>query len=197
METERPIRHLGRCPDDLRVLLRDFGRLRFAARQKVKVEHAANDIIFERGGVISAAVTDLDVHARGTEEEDGVRAALGAMLKVNWMGTIQVRSSRDAIRVACPHRERRVAEAERFRVLAETIDIRRGRQRRLQAEVLRFEDKRVFRGREEPLARARTRYVERERRRGVRESDLRVVRARARICEGPWENGFGDLVALI
>ena len=54
-------------------------------------------------------------------------------------------------------------------MLAEAVEVRRGRERGFQAEVLRLKDERVPRGREEDLARGRARDVERERRRGVRE----------------------------
>lgn len=86
----------------------------------------------------------------------------GTMLKVHRVVPVQVRSARDPIRVAGPQSARRVGrvEAERLRVLAEAVDVRRGWERSLKAQVLRFEDERVGRGREENLARAGARDVE-------------------------------------
>ena len=187
MQAEGPIRHFGRRPDDLRILSRHLGRVVLAPSQKVKVKHAADDVIFERRAVLGAIISaDLHIHARRTQQKDAVRAtaaaAMGtfrAMLKVHRVIPVQVRAARDAKRVAGPERARRVdrVEAERLRVLAEAVDVGRGGQGSLEAEVLRLKDERVARGREEHLARARARDVERERRRGVREFYLRRVRA--------------------
>ena len=119
------------------------------------------------------------------------------MLKVHRMAAVQVRAARDAISVARPQRTRRVdhVQTERLRVFTEAIDVRRGRQRGLDAEVLRFEYERVARSRKEYLARACARDVKRKRSGAVRELDLRGVRVRRGVRCGSWEDGLGDFVA--
>ena len=69
-------------------------------------------------------------------------AAGGTMLKVNGMGAVQVRALRNAVRVARPHRARRIdhVKPERLRMLAEAVYVRGAGQRRLDAEELRFKD---------------------------------------------------------
>lgn len=118
METERPIRYFSWRPDDLRILPRDFGRVVLAASQKVEVEYAADDIVLKRRGAFHtvAAAADLDVHAGGAEEEDGVRAARRAVLKVHRVVPVEVRAVRDAIRIARPQRARRVGRDESERL---------------------------------------------------------------------------------
>ena len=90
--------------------------------------------------------------------------AAGAMLEVHGVAAVQVRVLRYAICVARPQRARRIGrvEPERVRVLAKPVDVRCRRKCRLHAKVLRLEDERVRRGREEHLARARAGNVERE-----------------------------------
>jgi len=146
MQAKRPIRHLGRRPDDLCVLPRHLGRVGLASSQKIKIKHAADDVILERSIGAIRIRTKLDVHAGRAEEKDGVRAApgTGPMLKVNRVAAVQVRAARDAVCVARPQRARRVdnVEAERLRVLSEAVDVRVARQRRLEAEELRLKDER-------------------------------------------------------
>ncbi len=146
MQAKRPIRHLSRRPDDLCVLPRHLGRVGLASSQKIKIKHAADDVILERSIGTIRIRTKLDVHAGRAEEKDGVRAAprTGPMLKVHRVAPVQVRAARDAIRVARPQRPRRVdhVEAERLRVLSEAVDVRVARQRRLEAEELRLKDER-------------------------------------------------------
>ena len=113
--------------------------------------------------------------------------AAGAVLKVHGMAAVQVRAPRYAIRIARPQRARRVSrvQPERFRVLSEPVDVRRGGKRRLHAEVLRLEDERVRRSGEEHLARARAGDVEREWRGIVGELKLRRLRVHVRVCGRP------------
>ena len=77
-------------------------------------------------------------------------AAIGTMLKVHWVVTVQVRAARDPKRVTGPHRARRVrlVQPERLRMLAESVNVRFGWKRRLESEVLRLEDERVVCDRE-------------------------------------------------
>lgn len=160
MQTKRPIWHLSWCPGDLRVLPRHLSRIALTAGQEVKVEYAADNVILESSTVTVSA--NLHVHSGRTEEKDAMRGTTGTMLEVHRMVPVQVRSGRDPIRVTGPQRARRVGrvEAERIRVLAEAVDVRRGRKLRLEAQVLRLEDERVARGREEHLACAGARDVE-------------------------------------
>ena len=196
METKGPIRHLGRSPDDLRVLPRNLGRVGLATGQKIKVKHATDDVILKRStGVVT---TNLDIHTRRTKQEDGVRATtIGTMFKVHRVAAIQICTLGDAISIAPPHRARRVnhVQAEGLRVFAETIDVGPTGKRGLDAEELRLEDYGVALGREEHLARARPRDVKRERRGGIRESYLRCVRARRWVRRGARQDGLGDFVA--
>jgi hypothetical protein len=82
-------------------------------------------------------------------------------------------------------------------VLAEAIDVRRGGQRGLDAEVLRLEYEGVARGREEYVVRARARNVKREWGGAVRESDLCLVWTRSWVRRWTREDGLGDFVARV
>jgi hypothetical protein len=199
MQAKRPIRHLGWSANDLCVLPCRLCRVGLATSQEIEIEYATDDVVLERGSARARALApNLHVHARRAAEEDGVRAAVRTVLKVHGVHAIQVRALRDAIRIARPQRARRVlrAEAERLRVLAEAVEVRRGRERRLEAQVLRLEHERVPRARrEEHLARARARDVEREGRVRVRELDLRRRWRRVGVGRGLREDRVGDLVA--
>ena len=187
MEAKGPVRYLSGQPSDLCILPRSFSRVSFAARQKVKVENASDDVILQRGrGIRRFIIAELDVHPGRAEKQHGVGAA-GAVLEVYRMRAVQVCAPRDAVRVPRPHRERRVGrvEPERIRVLTEPVDVRRWGERRFYAEVLGLEDERVWRGREEHLSRARARNVERERRGGIRERNLCRLRVHVRVGGRP------------
>ena len=81
-------------------------------------------------------------------------------------------------------------------MLSEAVDVRHGWKRRLEAQVLRLEDEWVVCDREQHLARAGARDVERERRQGVCEFDSRCIWVHVRVHRGPGEDGLGDFVAL-
>jgi len=197
VKAKRPIWHLSRQPSNLCILPRHLGRVRLTASQKVKVEHAANNVILECGGVLALGA-NFHIHAIRVEEKDAVRSAMGSMLKVHGVVPVQVRAARNPKRVTRPQRARRVGrfEAEWLRVLAKAIDVGRGRECRLEAEVLRLEDEGMSDRRKEHLACARTRDVEREWRSGVRELNLRRGGAHVWVRQGSRENASGDLVAL-
>ena len=127
-----------------------------------------------------------------------MRAAIGTMLKVHRVVAIQVRAARNPIRVTGPQCARRVGrvQPERLGMLAEAVNVRLGWKRSLEAQVLRLEDDRVVRDREQYLAGAGTRDVERERRQGVRKLDLRSIWVHVRVRCGSREDGIGDFVAL-
>ena len=198
MKSKRPIWHLSRCPDDLRILPRNISRIGLAASQEVEVEYAADDVILKRSGTL-AVPANLHVHSGRAEEEDGVGAAIGTMLKVHRVISVQVRPGRNPIRVTGPQRARRVGrvEAEGIGVFAEAVDVRHGRERGLEAQVLRLENERVVRGREEHLARAAAGDVEGEGRGGVRKFDLRCVWEHCRVRRGSREDRLGDFVARV
>jgi len=180
MQAKRPIRHLCRGPDDLCILPRYLCRLGLATSQKIKVKHAADDVILERSTDVIRA--KFDVHAGRAQEKDGVRATtIGTMLNVNGVAAVQVRAAGDAISIARPHRARRVnhVQAERLRVFAKAIDVGPAGKRGLDAEVLRLENEGVAHGREEYVIRTRAQNVKREWRGVVREFDLSVVWARS------------------
>ena len=116
MQAKRPVRNLSGQPGDLCVLPRSLSRICLAARQKVKVKNAADDVILEGGsGVRRLVISELDVHPGRAEQQHGMRAAR-AVLVVHRMATIQVRALRYAIRVARPERARRVGRIEPERV---------------------------------------------------------------------------------
>ena len=93
MQPKRPIRHLSRQTNYLRVLSRSFCRVRFAARKEVEVQDAANYIVLQarpiRRSVGRDSGVDFDVHAIGIEKENGVRARW-SVLEVNWVIPVQV-----------------------------------------------------------------------------------------------------------
>ena len=102
MQTKGPVRDLSGQPSDLRILPRSLSRVRLATRQKVKVEHAPDDVILECGSSVGGlVVAKLDIHPRRAEEEHGMGAG-GAVLEVHRVNSVQVRIPRDAVRVACP-----------------------------------------------------------------------------------------------
>ena len=124
MQTKRPIWYLSRSPGNLRVLPRHLRRIGFASSQKVKIEYAANDVIFQRSTI--AILANLDVHAGRAEEKDSVRTAGGTVLKIDGVATVQVCTLRNTIRVARPQRTCRIhhIKSEGFGVLAEAVDVR-------------------------------------------------------------------------
>ena len=89
-------------------------------------------------------------------------AAIGTMLKVHRVVAVQVRAARNPIRVTRPQRARRVGsvQPEWLGMLAEAVNVRLGWKRRLEAQVLRFENEWVVRDREKYLARAGARDIE-------------------------------------
>ena len=187
MEAKGPVWYLSGQPSDLCILPRSLSRVSFTARQEVKVENASDDVILQRSsGVRRLVIAELDVHPGRAQKQHGVSSA-GAVLEVHRMRAVQVRALRDAVRVPCPHRARRVGrvEPERFRVLTKTVDVRRWWERRLYAEVLGLEDERVGRSREKHFARAHARNVERERRCGIRERNLCRLRVHVRVGGRP------------
>ena len=175
MEPERPVRHLRRLADNIRILAHELGRVALAAREEVEVQHAPNDVVLERRPprLLRVGVVQLDVHPVRVQEQHPMRARR-AVLEVHRMVPVQVLAVREAVRVAGPQRARVVVrrEAERVRVLAEPVDVRVRRQGRLHAQVLRLEDERVRGGREEDFVRLGAVDGEREGRRGVVEPDV-------------------------
>ena len=125
-------------------------------------------------------------------------AAEGTMLKVHRVVAVQVRAARNPIRVTGPQRACRVrlVQPERLRMLAEAVDVCLGWKGRLESEVLRLEDERGVCGREQHLAGAAARDVERERRQGVCKSDLGRIWVHVRIRCGSQEDRIGDFVAF-
>ena len=89
-------------------------------------------------------------------------AAIGTMLKVHRVVSVQVRAARDTKRVTGPQRARSVrrVQPERLRMLAEAVNVRLGWKRCLESQVLGLEDERVVCDREQHLAGAGTRDVE-------------------------------------
>ena len=87
MQPKAPIRHLRRRAHHLRILPRHGRRVRLTAREEVKVEHPADDIVLQRRRAVG--VVELDVHAVGVEEEDAVCAGW-AMLLVDGVRTVEV-----------------------------------------------------------------------------------------------------------
>ena len=74
-----------RRASDLSILPRHLGRIGLTASQEVKVEHAADGVIIQRGFTLSVAV-GLHVHLRRAEKEDAMGAAIGTMLKyTGWL----------------------------------------------------------------------------------------------------------------
>ena len=197
MQTERPIWHLSRCPSDLRILPRHLGRISLTASQEVKIEHAANDVILQRGRTLTVAA-NLHVHPGRAEKKDAMCAAVGTMLKIHRVIAVQVRAARNPIRVTGPQRARRVCrvQPERLRMLAEAVDVCHGWKRRLEAQVLRLEDERVVCDREQHLACANARDVEREWCQGVCKFDLRCIWVHVRVRRGSREDGLGDFVTF-
>lgn len=68
--------------------------------QEVKVENTTENVVFE---VLSGlfGVVDHDIHAVRVEEEDGVRTAL-ALLEVNRVRAVKIRSSRNRVTISVP-----------------------------------------------------------------------------------------------
>lgn len=124
-------------------------------------------------------------------------AAGGTVLKVNRMAAVQVCALRDAKRIARPHRTGRInhVKPERFRMLAEAVDVRGARQRRPDAEELRFKDEGMICGREKHVARAGARDIKREWSGAIRESDMCRIGPCLWVRRGPREDRVGDFVA--
>ena len=57
MKTERPVRHLRRCPYNLRILLTDGGGITGTASKEVEVKHSANNVVLQR------PIGKFDIHA--------------------------------------------------------------------------------------------------------------------------------------
>ena len=125
--------------------------------------------------------------------------AIGTMLKVHRVVAVQIRAARNPIRVTRPQRTRRVrgVQPERLRMLADAVNVRVWRKRRLEAQVLRLEDERIVCGREQYLPGAGARNIERERRLGVRKFDLGCIWVHVRVRRGSREDRIGDFVAII
>ena len=179
VKTERPIRDLSGSTHDLSVLSRYLSRVRGASSQEVEIEDTSDHIVLQRRGI---GVIDLDVHAIRIREEDSVRSS-GAMLEVNRMVSIKVRPARNEIRVPRPESTRIIVrgQMERVRVLSKTIHVRIGRQARLHAEILRFEDNGVGNCGEKNFFGLRSENSEREWRCRVRELDVGVVRCNEKV----------------
>lgn len=146
MKSERPVRHFGRCPNDLSVLACNLCRIRLATSKKIEVKDTADDVVLQSCLI---RVIDFDVHPVRIEQEDTM-GSCRAVLEVYWVVSIQICSGRYPISVARPESSGVVMsrQTECICVFTQTIDIGVCRQICLHSKILGFKYNRVRRRRE-------------------------------------------------
>lgn len=139
VETEAPVGHLSGGTNNLSIL---FGNIdgRWAG-EEVKVEDTANDVVFE--GALALLIAQFDIHAIRIKEEDAVGAG-GAVLEVDGVVSVKVRTNGNTIRITRPHGAGdTMGETEWLSVFAETVNVGVGWEGGLETKILRLEDERV------------------------------------------------------
>lgn len=97
MESKTPVRLHDRLSDNLGVLHSHIlGRW---PSDEVEIKNTAKGIVLEE---LAVGVVDLDVHAVGAEEEDTVGARRAAVVEVDGVVSIQVRSTGDTVCITVP-----------------------------------------------------------------------------------------------
>lgn len=124
VEAERPVRNLRRFTNNIGILTCHLGRVVLVSCKEVEIEDTANDIILERRAS-ALSVVDFDIYTIRVREEDTM-CARRAVLVVDRVVPVQVRTLRDAVCVARPERARVVVrrQAEAVGMLAEAVQIR-------------------------------------------------------------------------
>ena len=99
VEAESPIRHHGRQSHDIGDLM---GHVLWGwTCYKIEVEDTSKHIIFQILPRLFCVV-DLDVHTIAVHEKDTMCAILTSVVEVEWVVTVQVRASWNAICVSAP-----------------------------------------------------------------------------------------------
>ena len=88
-----------RRASDLSILPRHLGWIGLTASQEVKVKHAADGVIIQRGCTLTIAA-DLHIHLRRAENMP-VGAAIGTMLKVHRVVAVQAHPVRVTGTMSC------------------------------------------------------------------------------------------------
>lgn len=134
-----PITLHGRKANDFSIL--STGLLGRRPGQEVEVENATNDVILE---VLLAIVgfVELDIHAIGVQQEDGMRTRLAAVVVVHRMGPVQVAVRRNSVRIASPQGTGVVRgfQTHGISVLSETVEIRVLRKPGTEIQILGLEN---------------------------------------------------------
>jgi hypothetical protein len=160
---------------------------------EVEIEHTAEHVVLEV--LLAVLHINLHVHAGAGEKENSVGAILATVLEVYRVGSIQVGTSGNAVRVAVPECANIVCciQSKVVGVLSKTVQVGVFRQRSAEAEVLVLEDERCRRRIEEDLLVGLASHFEAEWALLPRESEVRIF---CRNTIGLWtrEDSVGNLV---
>lgn len=136
--TESPVGHHGGQAHDFGILLCNshWGW----SSDEVEVQDATKSVVLQVL-VLALVVVDLDIHAIGVEEEDTM-AARGPVLVVDGVVSVQVSTGWDSVGILRPESADVVGgvEAERVRVLSQTVQVGVVWELGPQAEVLGLKD---------------------------------------------------------
>lgn len=113
METKAPIRHHGRQPDNLRVLLTRLHRT--GTIKEVEVQEAPQDIVFEVLAVV-LRVVDFDFQTIRVEKKYTMSAIFSTGLIVDRVVAVQIFSRWDSIAVSVPDGSRVISGVQSMRV---------------------------------------------------------------------------------
>lgn len=107
MIPKAPVRHHRTVPNHLCVLLRHLQRRRSC--KEVEIKHTAQNVVFQ---VRAVSIVDLHIHSIGIEQENAMSAVTSAVIVVDRMIAIKIRSRRDTVRISIPNRARVVGSVE-------------------------------------------------------------------------------------
>lgn len=195
VEAKTPVGHHGRDLGDLGVLLGNLDRA--GAGHEIEVKDASKGVILEVLTGAAVLVND-DVDAVGVEEQDTVTATL-AVLVVDRVVAIKVRSVRSGVGILRPESPDVVGgvEAERVRVLTETVQVRVLGELGTEAKVLGLEDQGSGRSIEEDLTGLGAGDGEGERVGLVVELQGRLFGVRTLGCLRARKDRLGDLIHIV
>ena len=123
VETEAPVGHHGGETSNFTVLPCNIQWAR--SSHEVEVEDTTNGIVL-KVLTVGCRVIDLDIHSTGAQQEDSVCLPVGPVVKVNWVGSIEVGPHRNLVSIAIPNGPNVVCrvEAKGIGALSEPIKVR-------------------------------------------------------------------------